>query len=131
MVAALRYAINIKVDFINISGGGSGFHEDERKLISSALHRGITIVVAAGNDKCQLGKGSCEYFPAMYDRRIIVVGNGRTEKDRAPSSNWGSVVDFWIDGTEKKGEYGKPMSGTSQATAIQTGKLVRKHVQSR
>ncbi len=131
MVSAIQYAVNIKVDFINISAGGSGISAIEEEAVMQALDNGITVVTAAGNEECNLDKKECEYFPAIYDKRIVVVGNGITEEDRTPSSNWGSAVDFWIDGNSKKGEYGGYMSGTSQSTAIQTGKLVRKHVQSR
>lgn len=131
MIMAIRHAVAINVDFINISGGGTGFSAAEMVEINRALAKGITVVTVAGNEKCNLNKHKCNFYPAMYDKRIVVVGNGITEGSRAPTSNWGSVVDFWIDGTDKKGEYGKKMTGTSQAAAIQTGKLVRIYVQGR
>lgn len=128
ITAAIRHAINIKVDFINISGGGIGYTEMEQKMVKRALDRGIIIVAAAGNAKCNLDDKDCEYYPAMHDKRIVVVGNGTTKK-RFPSSNYGSIVDLWVDGDNKKGEYGRAMTGTSQSTAIHTGKLVKKYVQ--
>lgn len=131
MLAAIKYAINIKVDIINISGGGPGFSAAERTEILRALNNGIKVVTAAGNERCDLDSTMCEYYPAMYDPRIVVVGNGINSKSRAPSSNWGRVVDVWIDGNDKVGDYGKKMTGTSQSTAIYTGKLVRRYVQSR
>jgi subtilisin family serine protease len=130
MIAAIRYAVNIKVDFINISGGGVEFSELEKEEIIRALDSDIKIVSAAGNEKCNLDV-ACKYYPAMYDPRIVVVGNGKAKQSRHPSSNWGTIVDFWIDGTNKKGEYGSAMTGTSQSTAIKTGELVRDYVQSR
>ena len=126
---AIKYAVNLKVDIINISGGGVEPNDQEKSAIESALNSGIRVVAAAGNERSSLDHAT--YYPAMYDPRIIVVGNGKTEKDRAPSSNWGSVVDYWVDGVNKRGEYGNAMTGTSQSTAIETGKLVKDYVQSR
>jgi hypothetical protein len=66
----------------------------------------------------------------MYDSRIIIVGNLVDEKSRtiASSSNYGKSVNAWEKGTDilsrLPGGYGL-MTGTSQATAIRTGKLIR------
>ena len=54
---------------------------------------------------------------------------GSYETDRAPSSNFGKVVTRWEVGTDVEstlpdGKTGR-MTGTSQATAVATGKLVR------
>ena len=155
MVAALRYVNNIKVDFINISGGGPESDDGERTEILRALFRKATVVVAAGNEHDDLDV-ECNYFPACYSKRIIVVGNNRYVKipswvksipnvdqffpnanqstegamiARAPSSNYGKYVTRWEIGTELDstlpgGQHGK-MSGTSQATGVATGKLIR------
>jgi subtilisin family serine protease len=142
LLSALRYAINIKVDFINISGGGPEFVKEEYLLIEKALDQGIKVVVAAGNEGYNLNY-SCNYFPACYDPRIVVVGNLRqasvripyigswsTERfERNPSSNYGNAVSRWEVGTDVQSTlphgYMGTMSGTSQATAVATGKLVR------
>jgi len=152
---ALRYAINIKVNFINISGGGPESFPEEKALIKEALDKGIKVVVAAGNEKLNLDE-KCNYYPACYDKRLVVVGNlqitkdyrgfnddmkflvveagmgnkiGTYETERAPSSDYGNVVNRWEIGTDVRstlpgGQFGYK-SGTSQATAIATGKLVR------
>lgn len=153
---AINYAINIKVDFINISGGGPEADANERAAIERALNKKIKVVVAAGNEHSDLDK-SCNYFPACYDPRLTVVGNLQITKDhrnlpadliaaawaakleiakkigsfdteRSPTSNYGIKVTRWEIGTNIKstlpnGETGY-MTGTSQATAIATGKLV-------
>jgi subtilisin family serine protease len=161
LLEAIQYAINIKVDFINISGGGPGWSSDEYSLIVDALNKGIKVVVAAGNEHTDLGDknaldgaskapnyhalpgplsvipdepapSKCDYFPACYDDRIVVVGNLQDNIDevkRAPSSNYGSYIKRWEIGTEvlstlPGGKFGR-MTGTSQATAVATGKLVR------
>lgn len=185
MKAAIKYAVDIGVDVINISGGGPVSDSAEKEYIKRALDKNIIVVTAAGNDGCKLGeyqtvnhptldctqvkkdsikcdigrKGTvdgvtydhgkceavewkmakctsfskpsnestrlCDYYPAMYDDRIVVVGNGTSQNSRVPSSNWGTYVDSWFDGMNKSGEYGSKMGGTSQATAIQTGIIIR------
>lgn len=130
MKLAIQYAINIKVDYINISGGGPEADPGERSLIKKALDKGIKVVVAAGNDHDDLDK-ACVYFPACYDPRLVVVGNLEVfndKTDRCPSSNYGKHVNRWEVGTDLKstlvgGKTGS-MTGTSQATAVATGKLV-------
>jgi subtilisin family serine protease len=151
---ALQYAINIKVDMINLSGGGPEFNEEEYLLIKQALKNKITVVVAAGNENSDLSL-KCDYFPACYDKRLIIVGNlqvvkdwrrlstdwqflailanmgpklGTYETERAPSSNYGIRVNRWEIGTNVEstlpGRRKGKMTGTSQATAVATGKLI-------
>jgi subtilisin family serine protease len=135
MIAAEKYALNIKADFINISGGGPQSNSEEKQLIQSILKRNTTMVVAAGNEKSDLDK-SCDYFPACYDSRIIVVGNLEVREDGQKgvchSSNYGAYVKRWEVGTNVTstlpgGRTGK-MTGTSQATAVATGKLVKERL---
>jgi len=120
--AALRYAIALKVDYINISGGGINPDEVERRLILKAIKQGITIIAAAGNEKSDLKKQ--HYYPAEYDNAIYVIGNGTDSEHHAASSNYGDRVDFWRDG-ESRTAYGITMTGTSQATAIFTGEKIK------
>lgn len=141
MVRAIRWAIDIKVDVINISAGGEIFSSEESELIKTALDSGIKVVAAAGNDGCELGTATfkrigsvlkrvqCRYYPAMYDQRITVVGSSQPDTTRAPSSNYGFYVNSWENGVNRT-SYGldggtSVSSGTSQATAIKTGKIVR------
>jgi subtilisin family serine protease len=135
--AALRYAIDIHVDIINLSGGGPLYFESEYVLVKEALDRGIKVVVAAGNDGDNLDKG-CGYYPACYDKRLVVVGNLVITKDykvyRASTSNYGMRVNRWEIGTNVKSDSpsGEEVykSGTSMATAVATGKLVREQLRS-
>ena len=135
LVNALQYAVNIKVDFINLSGGGAIPDKKEFKAIENALKRHTKVVVAAGNEKSDLDK-KCDYFPACYDSRLVVVGNLQdvnSNISRSPSSNYGNVVTRWEIGTNvlstlPGGRSGR-MSGTSQACAIASGKLIRERLQ--
>lgn len=128
-VQALRWAIDQEVDIINYSGGGIAPSEEERKLIIEALDKGIKVVASAGNEHSDLAKRP--FYPAMYDTRIYIVGNGVSNKvkDRAPTSNYGTAINTWEKGenvlsTLPHGQYGW-MTGTSQSAAKKSGKLVR------
>lgn len=126
--SAIKYAMEMKVNFINISGGGPVYDREEASLIKEALDRGIKIVVAAGNNGANLDN-NCSYYPACYDKRLIVVGNLTKAGLRSPSSNYGSIVKVWEVGTDVEsnlpnGNIGV-MTGTSQATAVHTGKLLK------
>lgn len=136
MVNSIQYAIRMNVSYINISGGGVLPNADEKAYILKALNNGIKVVVAAGNEHTNLGT-RCEYFPACYDKRIITVGNlsDPVKYNRLPSSNYGSYVKRWEVGTNVESTLpnhrtGK-MSGTSQAAAIATGKLLHEQLLSK
>jgi len=108
-----------------VSGGGTEPSTEEKALVTEALNKGITLVLAAGNERSDLL--SHPYYPAMYDKRAIIVGNESRTHSRVPSSNWGPTVEWEIG--ENVMSYlprGQgTMNGTSQATAVRTGKLVR------
>jgi len=133
LVKSIQYAVDLKVDFINISSGGVDPNTAESKAIVRALNNGITVVVAAGNDGDDLDK-NCNYFPACYDTRIVMVGNllNTCPPTPAPSSNHGKRVTRWEVGTNvlsalPSGKVGIK-SGTSQATAVACGKLVKERL---
>lgn len=113
---ALHYADIIGADIVNISGGGAGFIKDEYKSVKSLLDRGAVIVAAAGNDKLNLDE-NCDYYPACYDKRILVVGSFDSY------SNYGKIVDIKLDGRNKTA-FGVMLSGTSQSTAQFTGLIL-------
>jgi len=115
---ALLYALRIKPDIISLSGGGIGSNATEKLIITKILDSGIKMNVSAGNESMDLDK-KCNYFPACYDLRLTVIG----AKDYN-GSNFGQIVDFYLQGYNQKGEFGQEMTGTSQATAIYTGKML-------
>lgn len=122
---AFRYATSIKADIINFSGGGIVFNELEYKEVISYLANGGIFVSAAGNNGENLDEIGHTFYPAMYDKRIKVVGNLNQDGTRNPFSNYGKVVKYWEVGTDVKA-FGTTGSGSSQATATKTGKIVRK-----
>lgn len=127
-INAVNYAIEKKVDIINISAGGFDIDSLEKAAIKRALDAGIIIVAAAGNEGVSLEKRP--YYPASYDSRIIVVGSLISANKRSKFSNYSTKVNSWEIGTNliSFGIDGKAksMSGTSQATAVKSGKIVRK-----
>lgn len=124
---AIKYAIDQKVDIINFSGGGNNRLEVECKLITKALDSGIAVVAAAGNYSDNLNR--YPFYPAMCDSRVIVVANlDPLNKKLAPTSNYAENV-IAVNGTNivslmPDNKLGV-LSGTSQSTAIYTGKLIK------
>lgn len=121
LTQSIEYAIDRDVDIINLSGGGTDFHEEEYRAIMKALDKKIIVVVAAGNEHCSMPE--CTYYPAMYDKRIIVVGS-KNSRGISSFSNRGDIVKRYEYG-ENINMYGKVDSGTSFAAPITTGKIVR------
>jgi len=122
-ISAIEYATNIKIDFINFSGGGAIPSGKEYAAVESFLNQGGKLIAAAGNENTDLDIPESGYYPAMYDSRVISVGNNRANGSKAFTSNYGKRVSVWEVG-ESIEAYGITMSGTSQATAKHTGKLI-------
>lgn len=125
-IAAIKYATELKVDLINYSGGGPSGDPEEEEAVKKFLDQGGKFVSAAGNDAKNIGSGDANYYPAMYDKRIVVVGNTDKFGVRSKSSNYGNFVNRWEIGENVTG-YGITLSGTSQATAVASGKILAKN----
>jgi subtilisin family serine protease len=123
LALGVKAAIDAKADIINISGGGKEPYELEHKYIKLALDKGIKVIVAAGNDGNNLDY-NCNYFPACYDKRIVVIGNVNQNGVRHYLSNYGKIVNHYVVGVDRCAQ-GICMTGTSQSTAIVTGRIVR------
>lgn len=121
--AAINYAIDHGANVINYSSGGEFNTETDKKVFQKALDKKIVFFVSAGNNKENLDK-KCDFFPACYDPRLIVVGNGPTQERKDYTSNYGKVVDIWIDGNDQDAG-GQILSGTSQSTAIACGRFIK------
>lgn len=122
-LAGLERALTLKLDYLNASMAGHGFIMRERDLIRRLLDRGTRIVASAGNDEAYLGH-TCYLYPACSDPRVIVVGALGTRM-----SNRGPRITAWANGAHVCGG-GVCLTGTSQATAAITGRLVREQVES-
>lgn len=116
---ALIDAINNKVDVINYSGGSlNSFSAIEKQLITRFIDNGGVFIAAAGNDSKKLTHAYCNYYPACFDPRIIVIGNFGS------GSNYGNAIDHVVNGNDIEIDDYKG-SGTSLSAAMFTGLYVR------
>lgn len=127
-IQAIKYAVKMKANIINYSGGGTEFSADERAAIAEAEAQGILFVAAAGNERSNSDK--FKYYPADYGlSNIISVTAIDPSTEVLASSNYGTeTVDLGAPGqnilsTLPGNSYGY-MTGTSQATAFVTGAAV-------
>ena len=130
---AFQRAIDLKVDIINYSGGGVEKSEYECALIKKALDMGIIVVAAAGNEASDINLSP--YYPAMCDNRVRAIANVDEKGNYQHNSNFTNLV--MINPRELVKENGTNvlslspgngttyMTGTSQAAAIETGKIVK------
>ncbi|TBV70343.1 S8 family peptidase [Pseudoxanthomonas winnipegensis] len=110
-------------EVINLSLGGSGAcGSTTQSAINSAVSRGTTLVIAAGNDNTNVSNAS----PANCNN-VIAVGATTSSGARASYSNYGSLVDIAAPGsnilstlnsgtTSPGSETYASYSGTSMAT---------------
>lgn len=131
MAMGIEHLTKIGVDYINISAGGIDEVQRESVAIKAALDKNIGIIASAGNESTDMAKQT--FYPASGDDRIIVVGGHTKNFTKSEKSNFGDRVDIWELGDSvmsamvnqnNNAELTK-MTGTSQATAIVTGKIVR------
>lgn len=124
-IRAFHYALKMKAQIINYSGGGSRQFQDEREALKQVRDQNILVIAAAGN--YNLNTDQHKYFPANYGLdNIISVTATDSDGNLSSFSNYGSSsVDIAAPGklifsTLPGNTYGY-MSGTSQATARVTG----------
>lgn len=128
--SAIKEATRQKVDVINYSGGGKGRDDEECELVKKALDKGIVFIAAAGNNGLDLEKK--EFYPALCDKRVVIVENVNSNGSLQNNSNYfkgtdrivmrelgGGVMSIFPNNSFRS------LSGTSQATAIVTGKFVK------
>lgn len=125
-IECLKKAVELDADIVNYSAGGYKFEVEELKVLMQLEKKHTIVVVAAGNDGANIDQ--YQYFPAGYDlSNLVVVGNLAKPQFPAETSNTGTKV-VWEKGVDVSstgpGNRKLVMSGTSQATAKQTGRLV-------
>ena len=124
-VLSIREAIKLGAKYINYSSGGADPYKKEQIEVERFLDGGGIFVTAAVNDGLDLDAPGNHRYPPNYDKRIVVVGMLEKDGNKAKMSNYGSVVNRWEVGRSVLG-YQVIQSGTSQATAVATGKIVAK-----
>lgn len=126
-IDALRQADLDGVDIINISMASPySYSRDEHITFLKILSKGIIVLVAAGNQGLNLQK-NCNVYPACYSSKILVVANVLADGlTLHPKSNYGSnIIDLAAKGCSTPAINGLKC-GTSQATAIASGLVVRR-----
>ena len=109
---------------VNMSlGGASSSALDE--AVENLISRGITVVVAAGNDNTD----ACNHSPARAPA-AITVGATTNVDARASYSNYGTCLDIFAPGTDIPStwlgaNYYAIISGTSMAAPHVAGTIVR------
>lgn len=139
-VKCMKKANELKVEYVNFSGGGSDFSDEEYNVYKTFSENGGTAVVAAGNQSADLMHE--KYYPASYAflegfsprQRSILIPNTHQKKyiplriypvqnvnrkgEMVPSSNYHplaiSEMGHNVLSTTRDGNYGF-MTGTSQA----------------
>lgn len=133
-INCFRKALKYKVQIVNYSSIGSIYYLEEYKVLKQLEKAGIILVTAAGNDNKDIGLDKNPAFPAKYLlKNIIVVGSLTDDGFKANSSNYGlkgMVFEkgVYIYSTLPNGKFGY-MTGTSQATAKRTNKILLKWCQ--
>lgn len=124
-VKAIQYAIKMRAQIINYSGGGQEKSANEELAIQEAQKQKILFVAAAGNEKSNSDERG--FYPADYGLSNIASVTAIDENRRVlPSSNYGvKTVDLAAPGKDISsslpgGRFGT-MTGTSQATAFVSG----------
>ncbi len=120
-ILAFLIANSLHVDVVNYSSSGDNPSDSERVLLDAMKRHGITVVVAAGNVNHNLDL-TCDAYPCCYGNTVC-VGNVEDNGERQETSNYGSKL-VWERGCHINAG-GWTMTGTSQATALRTARIVR------
>lgn len=126
-IEAIKYAIAMKADIINYSGGGVIPSQEELIVLEEASRRGILIVAAAGNEGSNSERQP--FYPANYKLTNILsvtaIDTIQSDTIVLPTSNFGArsvavaAPGKDVVSTLPGNRYGA-MTGTSQATAFAT-----------
>lgn len=124
-IRAIQYAVKMKANIINYSGGGLDYSPDEYEAVKMAQKQGILFIAAAGNEKSN--SDFQPYYPANYPLDNIVSVTAINPLGKVlQSSNFGeksvhiAAPGESIYSTLPGDKYGV-MTGTSQATAFVSG----------
>jgi hypothetical protein len=141
-IECIRKAIDLHIDLINYSAGGPEGEREEFNALSDFIDTGGFVDVAAGNGRDNNGKGEdlakIDYYPATYSLKysyghtplnhMSVIESMCPDGTLCRSSNYykGLRSEFGdaVLSTLPGGKTGR-MSGTSQATAVFTHKVLK------
>lgn len=119
IVAGLQWAVENKIDIVNMSLGSPVGAPAFERAVKAAMESGLTLVCAAGN------KPGPVNYPARYEGVIAVTASDR-RGDLMEEDSTGPEVDLIAPGvdirtTSKGGHYDYAVTGTSFATPHVSG----------
>ncbi|MHB0996598.1 MAG: S8 family peptidase [Elusimicrobiales bacterium] len=118
IIAGIEWAIEKKMDVINMSLGGGAGNEPLRQVMEKAGEAGVTVVCAAGNDSGPVN------YPAKYPQAIAVSASDSADKIASFSSRGPEIAliapGVKIYSTKMGGGYVN-LSGTSMASPHAAG----------
>ncbi|MET8565789.1 type VII secretion-associated serine protease mycosin [Streptomyces flaveolus] len=125
LAQAIRHAIKVKADVINISQDTANAiapDEDLHRAVDEALAAGVVVVASAGNDG--LGGNEKKTYPASYDGVLAVAASDRNN-ERAAFSQSGDFVGVAAPGVDMISTVPKgghcPDNGTSFSAPFVAG----------
>jgi subtilisin family serine protease len=123
VIAGLNYvAANRRLPAVANMSLGGGANSSVDAAVRNVIQKGVTVVVAAGNDEVN----ACLDSPARIGEAITVAATDRFDL-RADYSNWGTCVDLFAPGTAINSAFNagdtayKILNGTSMAAPHVTG----------
>jgi subtilisin family serine protease len=131
---AIRYAADNGADVINMSLGGPGKASSTESAINYAISKGVTVVVAAGNDNQQLSASNFQTpasYGAVFPGMITIGSTDVGSSARSYFSNYSTqYVELGVPGSDTAvggllstmpgQQYGR-LQGTSMASPIAAG----------
>lgn len=147
MIRAIRYAIDQRVDIINLSLSGNEYNPELEIILKEAYDKGIFVVAATGNDESsETGVNTDEQpiYPVCMDadeNTIFGVGGTDTLDQKAPYANFGHACTDLVapaqeffgarpsyrrptDTSTTTGFYLEGMTGTSLSAPLVSGAAV-------
>lgn len=135
---AFKYLLLLKPDYVNLSANGKAKNPVDEQVIKILTK--TKFILAVGNDSMDLSKPDSGGYPAKYwSPNITPVGSVDSMGTRSKFSNYGLAYIRTEQGEDVVSEYPCPKkdhsydcyavaSGTSQSTAIATGKIVKEDI---
>ncbi len=113
IIAGIEWAVENRMDVINMSLGGGSGNEALRQVMIKAGEAGVTVVCAAGND------GGAVNYPAKYPQAIAVSASDSSDRIASFSSRGPEIAviapGVGVYSTRKGGGH-VSLSGTSMAS---------------
>lgn len=124
VVAGIEWAIDHKLDVINLSLTAEQGSEFLEKALTRAYEAGILIIAASGNSQTTLSPNTDVLYPARYES-VIAVGSVGIELLKSKFSYFGPSLEFVAPGEKIYSTYHTPDyeygNGTSMAAPYVTG----------